>query len=180
MKPANFILVEGRLKMIDFGLATEIPKGIILLFYFSRLLLLTIIYRSLAVSVAFSLFSVISWCSSNITVCHCEHEHQRALHVIILYNNIITCLPWYMDLHTCSRMCHTYSLQVTMSTSDRGAKPPVHILIHIIGLTITYFFKLHLWRHPGRVKTLCMQTKMIHRYTTGLWEPFKLSKMSNL
>ena len=31
VKPANFILVEGRLKMIDFGLATEIPIGIVLL-----------------------------------------------------------------------------------------------------------------------------------------------------
>ena len=30
-----------------------------------------------------------------------------------------------------------------------------------------YFFKLHLWRHPGRAKMLCMHTKMIHKYTTS-------------
>jgi serine/threonine-protein kinase TTK/MPS1 len=27
VKPANFLLVKGRLKMIDFGLAIDIPKG---------------------------------------------------------------------------------------------------------------------------------------------------------
>ena len=33
-------------------------------------------------------------------------------------------------------------------------------------LLTLYFFELHLWRHPGRAKMLCMLTKMIHKYTT--------------
>ena len=28
------------------------------------------------------------------------------------------------------------------------------------------FFNMHLWRHPGRAKMLCMLSKMIHKYTT--------------
>ena len=28
------------------------------------------------------------------------------------------------------------------------------------------FFNMHLWRHPGRAKMLCMHSKMIHKYTT--------------
>ena len=40
-----------------------------------------------------------------------------------------------------------------------------HLYISPKWLTLI-FFKLQAWHHPGKAKTLCVQTKKIHMYTT--------------
>ena len=69
-----------------------------------------------------------------------------------------------------AKVPNSFSRRIFIPSYLPCASPSLHRNTSPKWLTL-YFFKLHLWRHPGRAKMLSVHTKMIHKYTTQTFPP---------